>query len=60
MVERLNREVTSLLRAPATREKYEAFGIEMTPSTPQELGERIRTEAPYWAKLMKEAGVKPE
>jgi tripartite-type tricarboxylate transporter receptor subunit TctC len=60
IVDRLNREVTGLLRAPATREKYAAFGIDMTPSTPEELGERIRTEAPYWAKLMREAGVKRE
>jgi tripartite-type tricarboxylate transporter receptor subunit TctC len=60
MVERLNREVAVLLRAPSTREKYMVLGIEMTPSTPEELGERIRTEAPYWLKLMNEAGVKPE
>ena len=52
--------MTGLLRAPATREKYAAFGIEMTPSSPWELGERVRTEAPYWAKLMNEAGVKAE
>jgi tripartite-type tricarboxylate transporter receptor subunit TctC len=60
IVERLNREAVALLRAPATREKYAAFGIDMTPSTPEELRERIRTEGPYWAKLMREAGVKPE
>jgi tripartite-type tricarboxylate transporter receptor subunit TctC len=60
IVERLHREVTSLLRASGTREKYAAFGIEMTPSSPEELGERIRSDAPYWAKLLQEAGVKPE
>ncbi len=60
IVERLNRDVAVLLRAASTREKYTALGIEMTPSSPEELGERIRTEAPYWLKLMNEAGVKPE
>ncbi len=60
IVERLNRDVAVLLRMASTREKYTALGIEMTPSTPEELGERIRTEAPYWLKLMNEAGVKPE
>ena len=60
IVERLNREVTALLRLPSTREKYAAFGIEMTPSTPEDLAERIRTDPPYWAKLLQEAGVKPE
>ncbi len=60
IVERLNRDVAVLLRSASTREKYTALGIEMTPSSPEELGERIRTEAPYWAKLMNEGGVKPE
>jgi len=60
IVERLNAETVAMLKTPAVREKYSAFGIDMTPSSPQELGERIRREGPYWAKIMSEAGVKPE
>jgi tripartite-type tricarboxylate transporter receptor subunit TctC len=60
IVERLNRETRAMLTSPATKEKYSAFGIDMTPSTPEELGERIKNEAPYWKKIMEEAGVKPE
>ena len=60
IVDRLNTETAAMLKTPAVRDKYSAFGVDMTPSTPQELGERIRREGPYWAKIMSEAGVKPE
>jgi tripartite-type tricarboxylate transporter receptor subunit TctC len=60
IVDRLNRETTSVINAAAVKEKYAAFGIDMTPSPPEELLERIRSEPPFWAKMMAEAGVKPE
>jgi len=60
IVDRLNMETVALLNTPAVRDKYATFGIDMTPSTPQELGERIRREPSDWAKAMSEAGVKPE
>jgi tripartite-type tricarboxylate transporter receptor subunit TctC len=60
IVQRLNRETVALLKSKATQEKYAAFGIDMTPSTPKELGDRIRTEGPWWAKAMSQAGIRPQ
>jgi tripartite-type tricarboxylate transporter receptor subunit TctC len=60
ILERLNREVGEILRTPALKEKFAAAGIEITPSTPEELGERIRSDLPYWRKVMREAGIQPE
>jgi tripartite-type tricarboxylate transporter receptor subunit TctC len=60
IIERLNREVGETLRAPATREKFAAAGVEITPSTPEELGERIRSDLPYWMQVMRDAGIRPE
>jgi len=60
ILERLNREVGEILRTPALKEKFAAAGIEITPSTPEELGERIRADLPYWRKVMREAGIQPE
>jgi tripartite-type tricarboxylate transporter receptor subunit TctC len=60
IIERLNREVGETLRAPATREKFAAAGVEITPSTPEELGERIRSDLPYWTQVMRDAGIQPE
>jgi tripartite-type tricarboxylate transporter receptor subunit TctC len=60
IIDRLNREVGETLRAPGTAEKFAAAGIEITPSTPEELGERIRSDLPYWTKVMRDAGIQPE
>jgi tripartite-type tricarboxylate transporter receptor subunit TctC len=56
----LNREVGEILRTQALREKFAAAGIEITPSTPEELGRRIRDDLPYWTKIMRDAGIQPE
>jgi tripartite-type tricarboxylate transporter receptor subunit TctC len=60
IIDRLNREVGEILRTPALKEKFAAAGIEITPSTPEELGERIRADRPYWRKVMRDAGIQPE
>jgi tripartite-type tricarboxylate transporter receptor subunit TctC len=60
IVSRLHRETVALLKSPATVQKYAAFGIDMAPSSPKELGDRIRNEGPYWARAMSIAGVRPE
>ena len=42
------------------KDKFAAAGIDITPSTPAELGERIRADLPFYGKLMREAGIEPE
>jgi tripartite-type tricarboxylate transporter receptor subunit TctC len=60
IIDKLNREVVELLRAPATREKYAPFGIELAPSTPDELGAQMRKDIPFWTRLIRDAGIEPE
>lgn len=60
IIERLNREVGDFLRMPAMREKYASMAIELTPSSPEEMAERIRSEIPVWTKLMRAAGIEGE
>ena len=60
IIERLNREVNDILRTPALREKFAAAGIDIAGSSPEELGERIRDDLPYWTKVMRDAGIHPE
>jgi tripartite-type tricarboxylate transporter receptor subunit TctC len=60
IIERLNREVGEILRTAALKDKFAAAGVDITPSTPEELGERIRADLPYYGKLMREAGIQPE
>ena len=60
IIDRLNREAGDFLRSAATREKFAAFNIELTASTPEEMTERIRTEIPVWTKVMRSAGIEAE
>jgi len=60
IVDRLNRETVDLLKLPSTHEKFKAAGIEIMSSTPEAFAERIRSELPKWAKIMRDIGIRPE
>jgi tripartite-type tricarboxylate transporter receptor subunit TctC len=60
VVSRLNQEVTKLLQDPEMRDKLAGQGFEVRTSTPEQLGNYIKSEITKWAPLVKESGVKPE
>jgi tripartite-type tricarboxylate transporter receptor subunit TctC len=55
----LNREVVKILARPEFQKRVEDLGLVVRSSTSQELAQRIAAEAPYWARIIKDAGVKP-
>ena len=58
VVTRLNGEIARILREPAIREKIAAQGFNITASTPEELGNFIRSEHGKWGRLVKVSGAK--
>ncbi len=60
IVERLNREIGAMLRSNATREKFATTDVDLRPSTPEELGERLRADLVKWAPIMRKAGIQAE
>ena len=60
IIQLLNREVTAVLRDPAMRERLIAQGIEPDTSTPEGLRDLIQSEITKWARVIKEADIKPE
>jgi tripartite-type tricarboxylate transporter receptor subunit TctC len=60
IVDRLNREVGELMRAPETRKKLAPLGIKLIPGTPEELSEHIRKDGSYWTKVIRDARIEPE
>ncbi len=60
VVSRLNQEVTKLLQDTEMRDKLTGQGFEVRTSTPEQLGNYIKSEITKWAPLVKESGVKPE
>jgi len=60
IVERLNKEITTALKAPAVVSAMDKQGVEPQPMTPEELGRYIAREYDTWGKVVKEAGIKAE
>jgi tripartite-type tricarboxylate transporter receptor subunit TctC len=57
---RLHKEVDAVLRSSAMRERLAAQGSEAVPTTPDEFGKFIAAEIAKWARVAKQAGIKPE
>jgi tripartite-type tricarboxylate transporter receptor subunit TctC len=60
IVDRLNKEVKEVQKSPMVINLAANLGAEITPSTPEQLGTRLRTELRDFAKVMKEAGIEPQ
>jgi tripartite-type tricarboxylate transporter receptor subunit TctC len=60
VIQLLSREIGAVLRDPAVKEKLIQQGIEPDPGTPDGLRDLINSEITKWARVMKEADIKPE
>jgi len=60
VVARLNQELRQVLNDADARKQLERRGLEPAPGTAGDFAVLIRNEIPKWAKVMREAGIKPE
>jgi len=60
IITRLNTELTKALSAPEMKERLGSAGIEPMTSTPEQFTAFIRSETVRYAKVVKDAGIKPE
>jgi len=58
VVNKINGEMRAAVANPGFIKQIETIGLEPASSTPQELGEMIRTELARWTKVIKSAGIK--
>jgi tripartite-type tricarboxylate transporter receptor subunit TctC len=59
LIEKLHRESVRILALPDVRKRFEDLGIEVIGNTPAEFAAVIRSETPHWAKVIRDAGIKP-
>lgn len=59
-MERLNREVVNILKAPETVKRLLALGVEAAPTTPADLDRFIAAQIKESMALARLAGIKPE
>jgi tripartite-type tricarboxylate transporter receptor subunit TctC len=60
IITRLNAELVKVLTAPEMKERLGAAGIEATTGTPEQFAAFIKSETARYAKVIKDAGIKPE
>jgi tripartite-type tricarboxylate transporter receptor subunit TctC len=58
IIEKLNRESVKIMALPDVRKRLADFGYIALGNTPAEFAEAIKAETPYWAKVIKESGIK--
>lgn len=59
-IKRVNEELVAIAAMPEVRDKLRDLGLAAQASTPQQLGDLVRTETDKVAKIVKDAGIKFE
>jgi tripartite-type tricarboxylate transporter receptor subunit TctC len=60
IIEKLNKEISAIVRDPAMKTRFITLGVEPLSMTPAEFGKRIADDTEKWAKVIKFANIKPE
>ena len=60
VVDRLNREFVAAMKRPEVIAAMEKQAFALNPSTPEQLGEHVKTQKEAYARILKAAGVQPE
>ena len=60
IIARLNKEINAAIQLPHVREKFAAFGVELSGGAPEVFAAQIKKDAAKWADVIRRAGVKPE
>lgn len=60
IVQRLNAEIVKGFKQQDAIDALAKLGLNPTTSTPQELAALVKSEMPKWARVIKDAGIRPE
>jgi tripartite-type tricarboxylate transporter receptor subunit TctC len=60
IVDKLNGEVRAVLNLAEVKARLATAGLEVNPSTPEELAEIVKTEREKWGKVIRAAGIQVE
>jgi tripartite-type tricarboxylate transporter receptor subunit TctC len=60
IVQRLNSEIARILKSPEIKARLDTLAVEPDGGPPESLGNFQKAEIARWAKVVKEAGIKPD
>jgi tripartite-type tricarboxylate transporter receptor subunit TctC len=56
----MNSAVVQIQKQPEVREKLKKMGADVVATTPEQFGQFITAESQKWAKVIQQAGIKPQ
>jgi tripartite-type tricarboxylate transporter receptor subunit TctC len=59
LIDLLYREIARAVASPDVKKKMEAIGYEPAAVPPDEFKARIEADMPKWAKVIRDAGIRP-
>jgi tripartite-type tricarboxylate transporter receptor subunit TctC len=60
IVAKIHADAVAALVHPSVKQRYEAIGAPVAPSTPTELATLLASETEKWGPIVREAGITPE
>ncbi len=60
VVDKLNRDIVTLLKDPDVVQRFRNQGVEVAASTPEQFGALVRSEITKWTQLIREANIRIE
>ena len=60
LVTRINADIIRALQAPEVKERFDAQGLEIIGSSPEQFAAHLKAEIARWSKVVKAAGVRPD
>jgi tripartite-type tricarboxylate transporter receptor subunit TctC len=60
IIEKLNRQINSILEMPDVERRFQEQGVEPVGGTAKQFDNQIRTQIDMWATVVRDAGIQPE
>jgi tripartite-type tricarboxylate transporter receptor subunit TctC len=60
IVQRLNTEVTKILKSDEVKDRFGKTGVEVVAGTPEQFSTFLKSEVARWAKVVQDAGIKAD
>lgn len=60
LVTRINADIIRALQAPEVKERFDAQGLEIIGSSPEQFAAHLKAEIARWSNVVKAAGVRPD
>ena len=60
VINKVNAGVVEALKTPDVQKRMENYGVDTSPSTPEQFAAFIKSETARWAKVVKAAGIPPQ